>query len=105
LPPDDEAIVLEMQALFSEGLAALGTGLETGAEVDLEAARAREIRMNGLEARARDALLAADREPAAVARHLAVLELVDAYETAGNQVYRLAEALGESYTQTHVAAI
>jgi hypothetical protein len=40
-----------------------------------------------------------------VARHLAVLELVDAYETAGNQVYRLAEALGESYTQTHVAAI
>jgi hypothetical protein len=36
---------------------------------------------------------------------LGVLELVDAYETAGNQVYRLSEALGESYVNTTLEAV
>ena len=61
--------------------------------------------MNGFEARARDALLGDERESSIVRRHLGVLELVDAYETAGNQLYRLAEALGETYGPSHLAQI
>ena len=105
LPRDDEATLREMQTLFAEGLEALAQSLETQSPVDIESARAREIRMNGFEARARDALLGDERESSIVRRHLGVLELVDAYETAGNQLYRLAEALGETYGPSHLAQI
>jgi hypothetical protein len=36
------------------------------------------------------------RESGVVGSHLRVLELVDAYESTGNQLYRLAEALEQS---------
>jgi hypothetical protein len=61
--------------------------------------------MNGLEARARRALLSHEPKNLAVRVQLGVLELVDAYETAGNQVYRLSEALGESYANTTLEAV
>jgi hypothetical protein len=73
--------------------------------IDLELARAREIRMNGLEARVRRALLADERSNLAVRLQLAVLELVDAYETAGNQVYRLSETLGETFESATLEAV
>jgi len=106
VPPlsrDDEAILREMHVLFTEGLTALSATLDTRQPLDMDQARVREIGMNGLEARARDALLAGERAPGAVRIHLAVLELVDAYEAAGNQVYRLAEALGETFRQGSLA--
>jgi hypothetical protein len=49
--------------------------------------------MNALEARARAALLVAG---GGTRKDLGVLELADAYETAGNQLYRLAEASAQS---------
>ncbi|HEX4352718.1 MAG TPA: hypothetical protein VHZ95_07395, partial [Polyangiales bacterium] len=56
--------------------------------------RTREIQMNATESRTRDALLHELREPDAMRRNLTLIELIDAYETAGNQLYRLAETLG-----------
>jgi hypothetical protein len=96
LHPEDEQVLREMQGLVAEGVAAVLTSLETREALDADAARAREIRMNGLEARARTALLGAARERIPGAARLAVLELADAYEAAGNQVYRLSEALSGS---------
>jgi hypothetical protein len=61
--------------------------------IDLEAARASEIAMNAIEARLRKATLEGDAQ--AVRGHLAVLKLADAYEAAGNQLYRLSDALAE----------
>ncbi|MES1204496.1 MAG: hypothetical protein ABUS79_01040, partial [Pseudomonadota bacterium] len=117
LPAQDEATVREMHSLLAQGVESLHVVLDGEGVVDLEEARAREIRMNGIEARARSVLLRqgsqaswaawevpsdspaarpiGDRERAAVRNDLGVLELVDAYETAGNQVYRLAEALSD----------
>lgn len=94
LPADDEQMLQEMQGLLQDALAAVIHTLETRTPTDIEAARSREIRVNGLEARARRALLVAARDRAPAPGRLAVLELADAYEAAGNQVYRLAEALG-----------
>jgi hypothetical protein len=95
LSAGDDATLREMQELLVEGLSAQAAALEARAPADLEASRAREIRMNGLESRARTALLSGPHE--SIANHLAVLELVDAYEACGNQLYRLAEALGETH--------
>jgi hypothetical protein len=105
LGPEDEATVRDMQRLFSEGLDALAESLSARSPVDLESARAREIHMNGLEARARRALLTDERGNLAVRIQLGVLELVDAYETAGNQVYRLSEALAETYASASLEAV
>jgi hypothetical protein len=95
LSEGDDATLREMQELLVEGLSAQAAALEARVPPDLEASRAREIRMNGLESRARTALLSGAHE--SIANHLAVLELVDAYEASGNQLYRLAEALGETH--------
>jgi hypothetical protein len=95
LSQGDDVTLREMQALLVEGLVAQATALEARTAPDLEASRGREIQMNGFEARARNALLTG--EPGSIANHLAVLELVDAYEASGNQLYRLAEALGETH--------
>jgi hypothetical protein len=105
VPPlagDDDATVREMERLFTEGFDALIESLSSRSAVDFEAARAREIHMNGLEAHTRRALLTGER---GVRIQLGVLELVDAYETAGNQVYRLSEALGETYATESLEAV
>jgi phosphate:Na+ symporter len=95
LPADDREILSEMHALLASGLSAAKAALRERENVDLDAALAREIRMNALEARARTALQAGVRDPVAVQRRLGLLELVDAYETAGNQLYRMMEALAD----------
>jgi hypothetical protein len=105
LDSEDEATVRDMQRLFTEGFEALEESLSSRTPIDLEAARAREIHMNGLEARARRALLSDGRGNLAVRIQLGVLELVDAYETAGNQVYRLSEVLGEAYVNATLEAV
>jgi hypothetical protein len=67
----------------------------TNSPVDLEASRSREIRINGLEARARSSMLGGANSTTRVG--LAVLEMAGAYEAAGNQLYRLIEVLAEAY--------
>ncbi len=100
LDSDDAATLAEMHGLLAEGLGTLFDVLDGKAEIDLEHSRAREIRMNALEASVRGGLLEAKHsESFGVRLHFGVLELVDAYETAANQVYRLSEALGESYVE------
>jgi phosphate:Na+ symporter len=93
LPAEDESTLRDMHGLLSEGLGLAMAAIAGRAPLDLEAARGREIRMNGLEARARAALLAGG---GGTRKDLGVLELADAYETAGNQLYRLVEAAAQS---------
>jgi Na+/phosphate symporter len=92
LPAEDEATLREMHGLLSEGLGVVMAAIAGEAPLELEGARAREIQMNQLEARARVALLAGG---GGTRKDLGVLELADAYETAGNQLYRLAEAAAQ----------
>jgi hypothetical protein len=49
-------------------------------------------------------VLSGQPDDAVVRMHLAVLGLVDAYESAGNQVYRLSEALAATYAKSSPAA-
>jgi Na+/phosphate symporter len=92
---DDERILARMHAALLDSLAALGESLETRQPPDIEAARAREIIMNGLELQARGAALVVGPTEGSRRVEAHLLDLIDAYEAAGNQAYRLAEALGE----------
>ncbi|HKY39825.1 MAG TPA: hypothetical protein VJN18_28000 [Polyangiaceae bacterium] len=96
LAESDLTALDEMHATLSAAGAALLGALRGEAEIDLEAARAREISMNALEARLRKGVLEGD--PQMVRSHLAVLKLADAYEATGNQLYRLSEAVAEALT-------
>ncbi len=94
----DEVKVLEgMQVLIKTGLTRLQSCLESGETIELEEARALEIRMNALESTARGGLPAGGTSPETMRVCLAVLAVVDAYEAAGNHVYRMAERLSEPY--------
>jgi hypothetical protein len=104
LPEGDANTLRQLHSLLGEGVEALTASLEQRSAADLDLARAREIHMNGLEARARAAVMSGEREAAIVRMHLAVLGLVDAYEAAGNQVYRLSEALAATYAKNSPAA-
>ncbi|HEX6244172.1 MAG TPA: hypothetical protein VFZ61_24820, partial [Polyangiales bacterium] len=84
-----------LHELLQTGLEAARTCLLDGEPLDLDAARSREIQMNRIEAVTRGLLLADASDHAAHARRLHVLQVVDAYEASGNQVYRLAELLGQ----------
>src|SRR5690606_6627003 len=96
LPWDDETLLRSLHRLVSEGLEAARASLMSREPVDLDSARAREIRINRLEADARGVLLDAARAPVLIERHLQVLQVVNAFEVSGNQVYRLAEILGQA---------
>lgn len=100
LPGDDERFLERMHSVLRESLTALSQSLETRVPVDVEAARAAEIVMNGLDARARAALLLSGRIAKSRRVEVHLLELIDAYESAGNQAYRLAETLGETYASS-----
>jgi hypothetical protein len=84
-----------MHELLTSGIKTTAKDLTGGEHSELDAARDREIRMNGLESRARETLMARRLRARVTRGDWVVLELVDAYETAGNQLYRLAEALGD----------
>jgi hypothetical protein len=83
----------ELHRLLAEGLEAARASLCAGEPLDIDAARAREIQMNRIEAAARGALLTATPRRALQESRLRVLQVVDAYEASGNQAYRLAELL------------
>jgi Na+/phosphate symporter len=99
LAEEDAATLKEMHGLLLEGAAEVLAGVSGSAPVDLDTARAREIRLNGLEARSRGGVLLGNREALGLRSRLGVLELVDAYESAGNQFYRLSEAISEGYVE------
>jgi Na+/phosphate symporter len=91
-----------LHALLMEGFASLQAALAAGTVPDLDAARAREIRLNAREVETRQSLLAhADRggEPRVIAQRLNSTDLVNAYEIVGNHLYRLHEALASEVEQ------
>jgi hypothetical protein len=102
LAEGDENTLKEMHGLLLEGANGVLSAVRAQSALDLDLARAREIRMNGLEARSRGGVLLGSRDVLGVRSHLGVLELVDAYESAGNQIYRLSEALSEGYVELGV---
>jgi hypothetical protein len=94
--PEDEGFVQQIQSLLRAGVTDAAASLEAGSLADLDSFREREILMNGIEARARGALVAPHGDPDAMRSRLGVLELIDACEVAGNHVYRLAQTLGDA---------
>ncbi len=85
-----------------DGLDALAASLRTGSAPDLDDARAREIRLNAMESESRQALLSAadSRErPEGIALRLNSSELVNAYETVGNHLYRIHQTLASEIEQ------
>jgi hypothetical protein len=92
-----QSLLESLHALLSEGLEAAQQSLSEGRPLDLDAARGREIQMNRIEASARALLLDGDGDADPGAGHLSLLQVVDAYEASGNQVYRLAEQLGDEH--------
>jgi hypothetical protein len=102
LPPQDAATIKTLHAMLTEGIDELVNELRTGGTPDLDAARAREIRLNAAESESRQGLLVdADRGESSslIALRLNSSELVNAYETVGNHLYRLNEALGADIDQ------
>ena len=95
---NDEPLLRELHGLISEGVAAMRESLAGDQPPDLDDARAREIKINRLESQARRVLHETGRTPQRIAQHLHVLQVIDAYEVVGNQVYRLTEAMGHSHT-------
>lgn len=92
---EDLEIAAEMQKLLESGLSALEQAVAGDSGVVLEDALSRELRMNGLEARARGVLQRDAKDAHAVQRRLRLLELIDVYEAAGNQLFRALESLAE----------
>jgi hypothetical protein len=109
LPARDRATLEALHALLVEGLDELARQLQAGVTPDLDGARAREIRLNATESESRHGLLVdADKgEPSGmIALRLNSSDLVNAYETVGNHLYRLNEALaGEIDQETPAQAI
>ncbi|HET8935463.1 MAG TPA: hypothetical protein VFN67_18575 [Polyangiales bacterium] len=98
---EDAATLRPMHELLCEGLAQLTQQLADGGEYDADDARGREIEMNRLEARARGATLARFRSAAQLGEGLPLLALSDAYEVAGNQLFRMAEVLEQGEHHAH----
>jgi hypothetical protein len=96
LLPEDEGLVQQIQQLLREGVTDAAATLKAEIVADLDAFRDREIRMNGIEARARGTLVEPHEDASLLRSRLGVLELIDACEVAGNQIYRFAQALGDA---------
>ncbi len=84
-----------LHQLLRESLGAARSSLNQGRPLDLDAARGREIQMNRIEASARAQLLDQENQLDTSEGQLSLLQVVDAYEASGNQLYRLAEQLGD----------
>jgi len=93
-----EAALRQMHALLNEGILQLQAQLRHDVTADADDARAREIEMNRLEALTRRDMLSRLRRGSRDEACLPVLALSDAYEIAGNQLYRMAEVLEQHDT-------
>jgi hypothetical protein len=96
-------VLREVHRFLAEGLSSLLHHVEARTAPDLAETRAREIRLNATESRARDALFIANSEPGLTVYRLEILELLDAYEFANSQLGRLSEACLEA--QSHERSV
>jgi hypothetical protein len=105
-PAFDKTPIEDLHRLLCESLEAARQSLTAGEPLDIDAARSREIQMNRIEASTRGVLLAREPAPEAHESRLRVLQVVDAYEASGNQVYRLAELLSQqTFAPTSTAQV
>ena len=96
LEPAHRAPLQSMCDAIVEGYGALRRGLTSGDAPSREQAQSREIRVNALEAETRRSLLRGeDQALGPVAYRLWLSEMLLAYESLGNQLYRVALALTE----------
>ena len=96
LSTDEQARLRGMAELARESFDAAITAIDHSVPADLEAAGAREIRMNQLEAEGRTVTTRARRatnDSAAI--RVSIAELIDSYEHVGNHLYRLAKTLAD----------
>jgi Na+/phosphate symporter len=99
----DQALLREVHGLISAGLSSVLAHLRAGTPPDPDETRAREIRLNATESRTRHALLRDGLESNHVQQSLGLIELIDAYEMAGNQLYRLSETLNQAHQDAPAA--
>jgi len=95
LTPDEQRRLRAMHALARTSFDVAIASLERGEPPDLEAAGAREIRMNLLEAEGRSVSAVAHRKNDSASVQLGIAELIDSYEHVGNHLYRVCKALGD----------
>jgi len=93
LPVCSEQSLREMHRLLGEGIESLRQQLAHRSRVDADDSRAREIEMNHLEAEARRTLLDSMKAGRPLPESLELLALSNAYEIAGNQLFRMAGIL------------
>lgn len=96
LSSDEQARLRGMAELARESFDATIVAIDRREPTDLEAAGAREIRMNQLEAEGRTVTARARRitnDSAAI--RVSIAELIDSYEHVGNHLYRLAKTLAD----------
>jgi hypothetical protein len=95
LPKAHQAALREMQRLLGDGLDDLIGSLSSGLPLDIDQTRAREIRLNTVEAELRASLSLDGLEVARRQVELGVLSWAGTCELAGNHVYRLGQTLRE----------
>lgn len=95
-PWDDQLVLRELHELVAEGLSVTRTSLLARESPDLDQARAREIKINRLESHARRMPRESGSSPQLIEQHVHMLQVIDAYEVVGNQVYRLTEAINQN---------
>ena len=92
LASDEQGRLRAMHALARESYDAVIAAVDGTGALDLEAATAREIRMNQLESESRIAIKVVSTKDSAALR-LGLGELIDAYEHVGNHLLRVAKAI------------
>ena len=96
LEPADGVTLAKLQQLLLSGMDALIAHASGEDQIVLDAARAREIEINALEGEARrDSTRLEEASPETIPYRLWFSELLVAYETVGNHLYRLATQLAE----------
>mgnify|MGYP003471371500 CR=1 FL=1 len=93
IAPASEATLRQMHSLLAEGLDSLRASLTKRSAADADEIRTREIELNLLESEARRTLLHALLAARPLQESLELLALSDAYEVAGNQLFRMADIL------------
>jgi Na+/phosphate symporter len=92
-------VLSALYELIAEGLKSVQDSLSSGVQPDPDLTRAREIQINALESQLRIGVSTRAASRSDLSRGLSIITLVDALETAGNQLYRLAEACAVSARQ------
>jgi Na+/phosphate symporter len=94
LSATDSEALQGLHDLVLEGHEVVVDDVRAGREPDLEAARAREIRLNALEAaHRREVVETLEEDGETASPRLLLSDLVAAYETVGNHLFRVTSAL------------